>query len=278
MFDKIVWLNGMPRSGTSWLSQIFDSHPSVAFRLSPLFSYRFKNQVDSGSSLCEWRKFFEEVYKASDDGFINQTDKREAGFYPTFERKDCNRNTLVIKDTRYHNLTSSVLEMFPDIRFIHIVRHPCAAINSWLRAPREFPQNLNPLEQWRSGACRKTSKEEFWGFDDWVELTKRYLDFEVEFPQQVKVISYDKLVRSPVAVVREMFDFVGMIIPQQTLDFLKISQESNVDSEYAVFKNKEQVLNRWEAELHPQIIKEIKLILSNTELECFVRPCNDPSL
>mgnify|MGYP000598251825 FL=1 len=69
--ENVIWLNGMPRSGTSWLSQIFDSHPNVSFKLSPLFSYEFKNRVNERSTLKEWMQFFEEV-SASDDEFVNQ--------------------------------------------------------------------------------------------------------------------------------------------------------------------------------------------------------------
>ena len=51
----------MPRSGTSWLSQIFDSHPDTKFKLSPLFSYAFKNAVNIESSKKEWLKFLDGI-------------------------------------------------------------------------------------------------------------------------------------------------------------------------------------------------------------------------
>ena len=261
----------MPRSGTSWLSQIFDSHPDVAFRLAPLFAYRFKDQVNAESDEDAWRAFFNQVYLASDDEFINQLDKRRLGHYPVFLDKEIAPSFMVIKDTRYHNLTVSILERFSDIRFIHIIRNPCAAINSWLKAPREFPQELDPLEHWRNGACRKTSEEEFWGFDDWIQVSKLYLDLQYRFPRQVKVIRYEDLVEMPDRVVKEMFDFVGLDLPDQTLDFLKISQASNVENEYAVFKNKKQVLNRWKTELYPVIINEIQSTLQDSVLYQFVK-------
>src|SRR5690348_15459254 len=33
--EKLVLLLGMPRSGTSWLGKIFDSHPAVIYRHEP---------------------------------------------------------------------------------------------------------------------------------------------------------------------------------------------------------------------------------------------------
>jgi hypothetical protein len=37
-FERLVIIDGMPRSGTSWLAQIVESCPIVRYRLSPLFA------------------------------------------------------------------------------------------------------------------------------------------------------------------------------------------------------------------------------------------------
>ena len=52
---------GVPRSGTSWLSQIFNSHPDVAMRFQPLFSYSHKGRVSEDSSSEEISEFFDEL-------------------------------------------------------------------------------------------------------------------------------------------------------------------------------------------------------------------------
>ena len=45
---KVIAIFGMPRSGTSFLGQILDSSPSVAYRLEPIFSYKLKNIAITG--------------------------------------------------------------------------------------------------------------------------------------------------------------------------------------------------------------------------------------
>jgi len=251
--ENVIWLNGMPRSGTSWLSQIFDSHPNVSFKLSPLFSYEFKNRVNERSTLKEWMQFFEEV-SASDDEFVNQSYRRESGEYPIFSKDDLQK--LVIKDTRYHNLTAVLLSLFADIKIIHIVRHPCGAINSWLKAPKEFSQDLNPLTEWRTARSRKTGKEEFWGFNDWMFLTKKYLEWQKVYPKNVKVVYYEDIVEDALTETVKMFNFVGLNMSKQTESFINESQNLHDESEYAVFKDK-AVVDKWKAELHPQIIDDI---------------------
>ncbi|TYA56641.1 sulfotransferase family protein [Formosa maritima] len=264
----VIWINGMPRSGTSWLSQIFDSHPNISFKLSPLFSYAFKNFVDENSSKQEWFDLFERVFVTKDD-FINQNYRRESGEYPIFIKNELTK--LVIKDTRYHNLTDNLLKLFSDIKFIHIVRHPCGAINSWLKAPKEFPQNLNPLEEWRTAKSRKKSIEEFWGFDDWLFLTKKYLKLQEEFPNNVRVVFYEDLVHNIYTESKKMFEFVNLKIGRQTMEFLEKSQNSYNESEYAVFKNKD-VATQWKTELHPEIINSIEEELIINNLTHFFEP------
>lgn len=83
----VIWLNGMPRSGTSWLSQIFDSHPDTRFRLAPLFSFRFKNYLTQQSSCQDCIKFVHKVYNCSGDEFMEQLKLKQKGDYPTFSKK-----------------------------------------------------------------------------------------------------------------------------------------------------------------------------------------------
>ena len=62
----------MPRSGTSWIGQIVDSCPDVRYKMSPLFSYEFKNQIPEVASREQWERVFSGAYESQDD-FINQT-------------------------------------------------------------------------------------------------------------------------------------------------------------------------------------------------------------
>jgi hypothetical protein len=266
-FD-IIWINGMPRSGTSWLSQIFDSSPDVNFKLSPLFSYAFKNAVGITSTPDEWIDFFKAVY-ISDDSFLNQTERRTKGEYPVFEYKKSKPPKLVIKDTRYHNLTNRLLDIFHNIKFVHIIRNPCGAINSWLRAPREFPPESDIFSNWKTGLVRKTGPEEFWGYKDWKKLTKMYTDLEERFPEKVVTLRYEDLVNDAIRTTERLFKFCDLRMEKQTLDFVKHSQANDVKCEYAVFKPK-SVKDKWKYELEKVIIDEISNDLKSTELEFYL--------
>ena len=269
---KIVWLNGMPRSGTSWLSQIFDSHSDVRFRLSPLFSYAFKNFVNKSSSKQRWDDFFTSVYNKEGDPFMEQIENKRKGSYPIFEKKEKKPSFLVIKDTRYHNLTQTILTNHKEVKFIHIIRNPCASICSWLRAPKEFPSTDDPLMFWRSGDNKKKGRiEEFWGFEDWKKLTNYYLTLEANYPDQVMTVCYEKLVENTLKLTSKMFEFVGLeLLEDQTIRFIRESQSKSVEDVYSVYKRPEQVMNRWEQLLDDKIIRDIRSELKDTKLEKFL--------
>lgn len=265
-YKAIVAIIGMPRSGTSWLGQLFDSSPEVAYRLEPIFSYAFKNAVDEHSNREQYKIFFDGIYRSQDD-FMLQTDKRIAGTYPIFRKNDV-QPFLVFKTTRFHNLMDTMLSYFENLKMVCIVRHPCGSICSWLNTSREFPAVANPETEWRSGACRKTANEEFWGFDDWKVVTLKHLDLQKKYPDRFIIIKYEELVGDTCKVLASLYDFVGLTMSEQTYEFIQSCHSRHDDNSYSVFKDK-TVVDKWRHRLDPYIVSTILDELKGTTLEQF---------
>lgn len=268
MYEHIIVIIGMPRSGTSWLGQIVDSCPDVRYRLSPLFSYAFKNAVDEHSGIEDYKKVFHGAYLSNDE-FMCQTQRRVWGRYPTFALKLEDPQFLAMKMTRFHNLLRTMINLFENLKMVAIVRHPCGAINSWLTTPEEFPKDADPMKEWRYGHCRKTGPEEFWGFEDWKNVTRLHMSLERQFPHQFIIQRYEALVENCVEETKKFFDFLGLEYTQQTESFLKSSRSTHNNDSYAVFKDP-KVKDRWRWELNEQIQEEIILEVENSELRRFV--------
>lgn len=268
MYERLAAITGMPRSGTSWVGQIVDSSPDVRYRMSPLFSYEFKNQVREGASRDEWETVLRGAY-VSTDGFMNQTERRAAGEYPTFADKADEPPLLVIKYNRFQNLTEEMLDVLPEIKLLAIVRHPCGAIHSWLTAPKEFPQSADPMTNWRSGAVKKTGYGDFFGFDDWCYVTRLHTRLARERPEQVRLVRYEDYVEDPESHTRAVFDWFGLPFSEQTADFLRRSREDLVDGDYSVFKSP-AVRDRWRTELQPEIRDAILRELAQSDLASYV--------
>jgi hypothetical protein len=250
---KTIIITGMPRSGTSWLGQIINSVPGVLFRTEPLFSYRFKDQLDVDSSCAKINDFIGSLVDLDDD-FILQKQNHAAGFYPEF-RKD-STVALAFKTTRHHELIESYLSCVDDIHVIAIVRHPCGSINSWFKSYREFAKkNCNQADDWRTGKCRKTSAGEYWGFDDWLAVTKKFLRL-ANAHQNFHLVRYSDLVLDAVQCVATLFESIGIEMTQQTLEFLSDCHARHDQDPYSVFKTK-AVVDVWKTELNARIAETI---------------------
>lgn len=246
-------MTGMPRSGTSWFGQIINSSPDTVFRTEPLFAYRFKNRLDPESSKADIEHFFEDLAKVDDD-FMLQKKNIEEGIYPVFPKRS--QSVLAYKTTRHHELLDRFLATFNDVYCIGVVRHPCGAINSWLKSDREFASKGCEVERdWRSGGCRKDGYGEYWGFDDWLRITRKFVDLDKVYDNFV-LVKYSAMVADGVATAREMFDRVGLEFCEQTRDFLLSSQSRHDEDPYSVYKDR-TVLESWKYELDSRIAEEI---------------------
>lgn len=256
-----VALFGVPRSGTSWLGQIFNSSPHVAYRYQPLFSYEFKDRLDENATNDKIQEFHHDLLRAKSD-FVLQTATVSGNSNITFAKKDI--TTLVWKEVRYLHLINTLVQK-SDIMLILLARHPCATINSWLRAPKEFNNAWDPLEEWRFAGQKNLGKpEEYNGFEKWKEAIEIFLEAEKKYPEKVKIVKYEDLNDNSLTVAKQLFSFVGQELESQTEKFIKESQSSNDDDPYGVFRQ-QQNTEAWRDELDKRIIAGITKDLAGFE-------------
>jgi hypothetical protein len=200
---------------------------------------------------------------------MDQQHLRKKGLVPEFF-KNPEPSVLLIKSNRFHHLTEGILRKCENVRFISIVRHPCAAIHSWLSNPVEFPVGQAPYKQWRSGTCRKTDIGEFWGFGDWKMITSLHLKLAREWPERFLLERYENILKTPVERTKALFAKLGLEITQSTTDFIAASQGYHDTHRQSVYKDPSK-LNDWKTNLDKNIADQIYQELKNTELAVFLR-------
>lgn len=252
--EHLLTIQGVPRSGTSWLAQIFKSSPQVALRFQPLFSYAFKGRLTPESTKEECSRFFKDVLETNDD-FVLQKDPNIHVGYPDF-KEQAGSTHLVIKEVRYNHILENLIYRTPTLKIIGIVRHPCAVLDSWIHAPREFNPEWNVDEQWRSGALKNQGKpEEFFGFDKWMEVAHLFLDLEAEYPDRVKVVRYADLNADPHLVAKDLFSFCDLKFGPSTAAFIDASQSKEGGDANSVYR-KARPDDAWKGRL-PMHISDI---------------------
>ena len=234
-----IAIHSVPRSGSSWLGQIFNSSSKTCFRFQPLFSYIFKGYLNENSSTDDIHSFFRKIFKSSDE-FLLQTDKVEKGYYPSF-LKDNNSTHIVYKEVRYHNIIRNMLSKDNDLIVYAIIRNPYAVINSFLESPKEFRRDLgwNEIQEWQFANKKNLNKpEEFFGYEKWKEVYFMFKDLEKDFNDRFCLIYYDNLLKHTNDEVARIFNFCDLDLSSQTIEFIKKSKSSNIKEPYSVYKNK----------------------------------------
>lgn len=265
---QFIAIHSVPRSGSTWLGNIFNSHPQVSFKYQPLFSYAFKGYLSEKSSRDEITKFFTRIMK-SDDGFINQSEAFERGLIPEFNKTEITH--ICYKEVRYHYILENMIEQIPDCKVILLIRNPLSVIYSWLNAPKEFRPDLGWIaeEEWLNAPKKNQNKpEEYNGYMKWKEVANMFLDLKSKYANNVQIVEYSMLIKNPKLLVRKLFDFTNLDFNSNTEEFIDLSTTRNEEDAYSVFKNKSEDDN-WKL-LPKEITEYVITDLKGTNLEQFL--------
>ncbi len=269
MITKLA-IHSVPRSGSTWLGELFNSHPKIIYKYQPLFSYAFRDRLSLSSKSEDIDLFFNDISNSNDD-FINQIDARNNGKLPIFNDKESCR-AIVYKEVRFHHLVEHLLDISNDIKLIGLVRNPLAVINSWLCAPREFRGDLGWQvdEEWQFAPKKNLDKiEEFNGYEKWKEVARLFLKLEKAYPYRFKLVKYNDLLQNTEQVVKDLFAFINLEMDINTINFIQQSKQKNIKDAYSVYK-KQDIDDKWKTQLPSNIVNYIIKDLKDTELEKFL--------
>ncbi|WGK81282.1 sulfotransferase domain-containing protein [Vibrio aestuarianus] len=261
---KKISMFGAPRSGTSWLSQIFNSNPNVALRFQPLFSYGHKSAITQYSKNEEIERFFWDILNTNDEFAL-----MKAPMFKNFPRFDKGSiDAIVFKETKYLDVSEALLEN-SDTKVIAIIRNPLSVLASWIKAPKEFDPDWNILEEWRDAKSKNRGPEDYYGFNKWVESTLMFHQLANRYPEQCLIVDYTELKNNTLPIVSSMFDFCGLSVEQQTFDFITASKSRHDTDPYSVYRSK-SIGEAYKNTLPKVIIETVTNELADTILEKYI--------
>lgn len=264
-----IALHGVPRSGTSWIGEMFNSSPHTLYRFQPLFSYALKDFLTPASSKEDIDAFFELLLHTEDD-FVKQSAKRTSGDFPTFQKTQLTH--IVYKEVRYINILYNLMRRTEDVYLCAVIRSPLSVINSWLRAPREFRRDIDWSEQeeWRYALKKNLNKaEEFNGYEKWKEATNIFLQLKARYSSRVYLAKYNRFLTNAGQETENLFREVGLQVTGQTREFLKHSSSTDSSNPYSVFRANQRD-DKWKTQLDPVIAQQIINDVKGTSLEEYV--------
>lgn len=260
--DKLA-IFGVPRSGTSWLSQIFNSHPNVACRYQPLFSYSHKGALSETSTANDIGNFYYDILKTRDDFVLMKSSFHEN--YPEFNKSEIISHIL-FKETRYLNIIENMLRQCDEIKIFGIIRNPLSVLASWVRAPKEFEQHWDIEKEWLNATKKNNNQqEEFYGYEKWKFSSMKFIEFKIKYPEQIYLINYEELRRNTLENTEKMFTFCALNMQEQVVQYINDCSSTHNEDPYSVYRSKSNE-NDWETVLSDEIIKKITNDLHDSPL------------
>jgi len=231
----IFFILGRPRSGTTLMRTLFDAHPNVATPVECAFIINMKQKY---GKITQWTKedlegFYEDVQKHIKFDTWNidldrlKKDLLECEGPNTFQNV-CKvvyfdyislfpkEEILWIGDKNpvYATYTPELLQLFPDAKFIHLIRDPRDNIISLKNVDFEGPFTALLAYRWQHSA-------------------RKLFHIKKKYPAQFYTIRYEDLVSAPEKYYREMCDFLSIPYNDSVFDFYKKQDEAmkkfNVD-------------------------------------------------
>ena len=214
---QFFFIGGAPRSGTTWLQQILDSHPDVCCRGEGLFSLELAVPLDA---LIERRRT---VIRSKNTDLFSHT-----GGYPLPDASDADAmlgtailcaldrqlgpgNASAVGEKTPENvfLFPRLLRLFPNARFIGIARDPRDVLaSSWHKfqqRSRNAGEDNDRIEEDAKFAFLRHAMP-------WISKGARcMLELAQRYPAACLNVTYEDLQRSPVDSVRKLFRHIGVV-------------------------------------------------------------------
>lgn len=182
-FSRSIMIIGAPRSGTSWVGKIFDSHPDVLYRHEPDHVLRepglpflippeeedrylpiatdyaqrllLHHSLKAGGQLPSFAKsYYSKPLALAHEAMVNglkwleKLSSRPISHIPIPDLFDLTAHPslrIVAKSVGSRGRAGVFLKAMPGARFIFLLRHPCAQIASSLRGNRTGKLSVDPF-------------------------------------------------------------------------------------------------------------------------------------
>ena len=261
-----IYLIGIPRSGTTWITSILSTAPGIKCLFEPFHSQLipasvpYKNKYFRGEDRDEaFTLYFQNILR----GKINNEELGYLGWI--YKQLPWWPSRILIKDVNTTMALDWIAQHINPIIVI-VMRHPCAValsrfrlfkrepdLDSFLQQPKLMDDYLAPFESVMKnarGLWQKTGA--FWGASYYVmlEQKKQHANW--------LLVQHETLCQEPEQQYRQLFEKLNLQWTPTTNYLLNKSITKNSNKPFIPVRISSQEHNKWQKELDPDQIKQVK--------------------
>ncbi len=137
--NKIVFIISLPRSGSTMLQHILGAHSEMVATAEPWILFPASMSLKEDTITAPYNH---EICRIALNDFLGQLKNKEQEYYNAVRKmathlydtflKEKEKNIFIDKTSRYYLILPELMRIFPDAKFIFIVRNPLAIFSSFI--------------------------------------------------------------------------------------------------------------------------------------------------
>ncbi len=297
--DSLVLVLGAPRSGTTWLAKILDSHPDVLYRHEPDHTHPGPSPLTGDALpalLRTWardrslrtvgkRPFFRKSFQpvgARALRLLLASGSRMLGGLPIPDLAIRPPGRLVVKSIAWAEGAVVLSRTMPDSRTIFILRHPCGQVASVMSGNRQRRFDLRtagtdmPFDESRAAgfaAAMGVTEAAFQALPDAAKYAWSWRAFNepayaaLASRPNVHVVLYEALCAQPETLARGVLRFAGLDWRPGVADFISRSTTRRWETGYyAVFRDAVAAADRWRTRMSAEDQQAVRTVVCKSAL------------
>ncbi|MGL5795515.1 MAG: sulfotransferase family protein [Waterburya sp.] len=200
LIKQPIFLVGAERSGTTLLRLMLDNHPQLAW------CYEFEYAVDlipddhQWSELQTYYKWLETHRTFQATGFVIDPTLDYPSLINSFLWQKLHQEQKLIVGATVHRHFDKLLRIWPDARFIHIIRDG-----------RDVARSCIGMG-WAGNVWT--------GIERWIEAETLWAELEQQLPANRKMsLTYEQLIVDPVETLKQICDFIDIEYDAEMLNY-----------------------------------------------------------
>ncbi len=300
---------GAPRSGTTWLAKIVDSHPGVVYRHEPDKALPPPEPLTADAVpalIARWaaarrpsvvtkRPFFAKSWQPAWARWVRALLAGGADLasrtplpwrvsaIPDLAAGPAGR--LLIKSIALSNAAGTLARALPDSRIVFILRHPCGQVASVMRGNRHRRFDLRtrgtdmPFDEAAAvshAAVSGVPEPAFQALPDAAKYAWSWRCFnetayaDLASLPNVRIVPYEALCADPVAVSGALMAFIGLDWTPATAAFVASSAAHQGEAGYyAVYRDAVAAAESWRRTMDPADIAAVRAVVAGSSLAHF---------
>ena len=215
---KFIFITGVPRSGTSLITKVIDSHPDVAILMENIMGNRRRHwtRAQFWENDKELSMALIDLYKNLNEPVIG--------------------NKVIIQDVWSAEDVHRVCSSFQDSRIIYVVRNPLS--NALSRAEREKKGHYNEVARKNLLIYFGSKFETF--LSSWFNSLLEFYRLKDTYRDKLYLIYYDDFILNFETQVQKLFSFLDIRFNNQILEWYNIPHHDNVGNSVIDLKYKDR--------------------------------------